>query len=264
MDAQEQNLLRVAGAQISVTRDVAKNAEAIRLAIEYAARQQADVLVTPEGSLSGYTVDFDARATREALEFVVKKAREARVALVLGTCFEEADGRRYDQQRFYNKNGNFLGFHAKILLCKQVSRPKEKGELDYFQSQPLRTFRLDGWTVGGLICNDLWANPEWTPMADPHLSQKLAEMGARVIFLSVNSGQGQGKERALAWAFHDANLRLRARSGKLWIVSADAADPQGKLSSQCPSGVVGPDGAWRVQTEAVGERFFVYPIEIEK
>jgi predicted amidohydrolase len=60
--------LRVAGAQIPVVRDIGKNVEAISRAIEYAAREKADVLVTPEGSLSGYVHDFDAAATERALE----------------------------------------------------------------------------------------------------------------------------------------------------------------------------------------------------
>src|SRR5262245_36703549 len=81
--------LRVAGAQIPVVRDIRKNVEAISRAIEYAAREKADVLITPEGSLSGYVHDFDPVASGAALKEVLQKAREARLALVLGTCYEE-------------------------------------------------------------------------------------------------------------------------------------------------------------------------------
>ncbi|MGH9389049.1 MAG: nitrilase-related carbon-nitrogen hydrolase, partial [Vicinamibacteria bacterium] len=132
----------------------------------------ADILVTPEGSLSGYVADFDAEATARALDEVVRKAKEGGVALALGTCFREPeDGLRYDQLRFYDKDGAFLGFHAKILLCKRVAKPESVGEIDHFKTKPLRTFALGGLTVGGLVCNDLWANPEWTPMDDTHLVQ---------------------------------------------------------------------------------------------
>lgn len=257
--------LRVAGAQIPVVRDIGKNVEAISRAIEYAAREKADVLVTPEGSLSGYVHDFDAAATERALEQVVRKAREAKVALVLGTCFEEADGQRYDEQRFYDKDGVFLGFHAKILLGRRVADPAgSKGEIDFFKSKPLRSFNLGGLTVGGLVCNDLWANPEWTPMDDPHLSQKLAAVGARVIFHSVNAGLNEGEELALNRTYHETNLKMRARSGRLWIVTVDAADPNGKLASQAPSGVLDPEGQWAVQVEPKGEQFFSWTIELEK
>jgi predicted amidohydrolase len=255
--------LRVAGAQIPVSRDIRKNVEAISRAIDYAAREKADVLVTPEGSLSGYVHDFDAADTERALEQVVRKAREAKVALVLGTAFEEADGQRYDQQRFYDKNGVFLGFHAKILLGQRVADPGTKAEIDFFKSKPLRAFDLGGLKVGGLVCNDLWANPEWTPMDDPHLSQKLARVGARVIFHSANAGLNKGEELALNRAYHETNLKMRARSGRLWIVTVDAADPDGKLAGQAPSGVMDPTGKWAVQVEPKGERFFSWTIELE-
>jgi predicted amidohydrolase len=256
--------LRVAGAQIPVVRDIGKNVEAISRAIEYAAREKADVLVTPEGSLSGYVHDFDAAATERALEQVVRKAREAKVALVLGTAFEEADGQRYDEQRFYDKDGAFLGFHAKILLGQRVANPGPNEEVDFFKSKPLRSFVLGGLKVGGLVCNDLWANPEWTPMDDPHLTQKLAGVGARIIFHSVNAGLSEGGELALNRAYHEANLKMRARSGHLWIVTVDAADPSGKLAGQAPSGVMDPTGKWAVQVKPKGERFFSWTIELEK
>ena len=42
--------LRVAGAQIAVTRDVGRNVETLRRAIDYAVAEKADILLTPEGS----------------------------------------------------------------------------------------------------------------------------------------------------------------------------------------------------------------------
>lgn len=256
--------LRVAGAQIPVTRDVSKNVATLRRAIDFAAREKADVLVTPEGSLSGYSTKFDRAATARALETVVRHARESNVAMVLGTCFADADGSAYDAQRFYDRHGNDLGFHAKILLCRSMLEPRREAEVDHFKTVPLRTFNLQGVTVGGLVCNDLWANPEWTPMPDPFLSRKLAGLGARVVFHSVNAGQeGEGENLKLVRGFHDANLRLRARASKLWVVVADACDPSGRLGSRCPSGVVGPDGRWVVRVSPLGEQFFVQTIRIE-
>ena len=255
--------IRVAGAQVPVVRDIAKNVETLTRAIEYAAREKADVLITPEGSLSGYTPDFDGAATQQALDQLLPRARAAKLALVLGTCFEAEDGQRYDAQRFYDNEGKYLGFHAKILLCRHVPNPAAKGEIDFFQSRPLRTFNLFGITVGGLVCNDMWANPEWTPMDDPHLSQKLKEMGARVIFLSANTGAGTGESLTLNRSYHETNLRLRARTGKLWIVVANAADPRGTQAGYCPSGVLAPDGQWALTVSPHGEQFFVHTVEVD-
>jgi predicted amidohydrolase len=259
--------LRVAGAQIPVVQNVSANVAAIERAIAFAAAEKADVLLTPEGALSGYVHDFDQAAVARALDQVVAKAREVRLALALGVCFEEPeDHQRYDEIRFYDKDGAFVGFHAKILLCRRMSAPTDTpGEIDYFRAKPLRIFRfrsLPGLTFGGLICNDFWANPEWTPQADPHLTQQLAHMGAQVIFQSVNSGLGEGDELLLNRQFHDANLRIRARSGRQWIVVGDASDPASHRANQCYSGVVGPTGDWVVKTPAVGDQMFAHTIEL--
>jgi len=255
--------IRVAGAQVPVVRDISENVETLTRAIEYATQEKADVLVTPEGSLSGYTPDFDAAATQQALDKVLPQARAAKLALVLGTCFEAEDGRHYDGQQFYDNEGKYLGFHAKILLCRRMANPAAKGEIDFFHSRPLRTFDLFGLTAGGLVCNDMWANPEWTPMDDPHLSQRLKEMGARVIFLSANTGGGTGESLVLNRSYHETNLRLRARAGKLWIVVANAADSRDNEASYCPSGVLAPDGTWAFTVPPHGEQLFVHTFEID-
>lgn len=264
--------LRIAGAQLHVTTDIDANVAAITRALEFARREKADVLVTPEGSLSGYTPEFDAKATARALDTVLARARAAGIALVLGTCFESPDGRRYNAQRFYSHSGDYLGFHAKILLCRRMSEPDGKGEVDAFQTRALRTFAFHGLTVGGLVCNDYWANPEWTPMDDPHLAQKLGDMGARVIFVSANTRPKTGDAAQLGREYHMSNIRLRARAAKTWVVVVNAGDPLGYKGEPtdagprllpAPSGVVDPNGAWKLLVPSAEEQFFVHTIEFQ-
>lgn len=255
--------LRVAGAQMPVSRDLDNNVSILLRAIEFAQREKAGVLVTPEGSLSGYWAGFDPQRTHRAIEQVASRAKEAGIALVLGTCFSDDNGHRYDAQRFYGADGTFLGFHSKVLLCQRVADPKSKWEGDSYKSSPLRVFQLGGLTVGGLVCNDMWANPEYTPMPDPYLARQLAGMGARVVFVSANAGQDTGPDWPMNHSFHEVNLRMRARSAGLWIVVVDAADPDGKKPSNCPSGVVNPDGQWVVKADSKGEQFFVHTIELK-
>jgi len=59
--------LHVAGAQLPVTRDVTSNVAAIERAIGYAAQVGADILLTPEGALSGYTATFDREVVKAGL-----------------------------------------------------------------------------------------------------------------------------------------------------------------------------------------------------
>ena len=129
--------LRVAGFQIAVGRDVQQNAAAICRALHQAHAAQAGILLTPEGSLSGYTPDFDPAAVEVGLSLITVAgaglrpaltvgvrtalARELQVGLAhgkgrvwdsplrggrpLGTCFKETDGLTYNQLRFNTAHG---------------------------------------------------------------------------------------------------------------------------------------------------------------
>ena len=255
--------IRVAGAQLPVTRDIEANVAQITRAIDYAAGEKADVLLTPEGSLSGYTHEFDAVAVREALAEVTAKARAAKVGLALGTCFVEPDdGQCYNQVRFYTPEGDYLGFHSKTLTCGTWDNPPQ-GEINHYTVRPLQAFDFRGLLIGGLICNDLWANPGCTPVPDPHLTQQLAHMGARVIFHAVNGGRDGSEWSDVAWHYHESNLRMRAQAGRLWIVTVDSCHPL-ELRCSAPSGVINPEGRWVCRAEPQGVRYFAQTITLDE
>ena len=254
--------LRVAGFQMPVGRDIAENVRRLESGIAQAARERADLLLTPEGSLSGYRHDFDRPTAIAALARVTALARDHGVGLALGTCFEEADGRCYNQIRLYRPNGEFLGFHSKTLLCAAMLARSANDEINHFAVQPLRTYDwAPGVRLGLLICNDLWANPCWTPMADAHLTRELAGMGARVVLHAVNGGR-DGSERAkLNWQYHESNLRLRAAASRLWVATVDNAAPP-ELPCSSPGGVVGPNGEWVCRAPVQGEQLFVHTMDL--
>ena len=253
--------LRVSAAQLPVSTDISQNVTTLCRAIEQAAQARADILLTPEGSLSGYTHEFDDDLLRAGLQEVTSLARTRKVGLALGTCFKESDGLVYNQIRFYAADGAYLGFHSKILRCKNMLDQQNEGEIDHFAAAELKVLSFNGIQVGGLICNDLWANPAWTPMPDLHLTRQLAGMGVRIIFHAVNGGRDGSPWSQVTWQYHEANLRLRANAGRLWIVTVDNCNP---LSVPCsaPSGVIDPQGNWVCRAGAQGEQFFVYDIEL--
>lgn len=123
-------------------------------------------------------------------------------------------------------------------------------------------FVLRGVTVGGLICNDLWANPACTPMPDTHLTQQLAGMGAKVIFHAVNGGRDGSEWSRVAWRYHESNLRLRALAGRVWIVTVDSCYPS-HLRCSSPSGVVSPEGKWKKRVAAQGEQLFTFTLPVD-
>lgn len=252
--------LRVAGTQMAVTSDIASNAAKILRAIAWAQDQGAEILLTPEGSLSGYTHRFDTATVREALNQVASEARIRGIGLALGTCFlEPEDGRCYNQIRFYRPDGEYLGFHSKTLTCGSLEEPPQ-GEINHYAITALRTFDYPPITIGGLICNDLWANPGCTPVPDPHLTQQLSRMGARIVFHAVNGGRDGSEWSKVAWRYHESNLRMRAQAGRLWIVTVDNCAPT-HIPCSAPSGVINPQGNWVCRCEPQGEQNFAYTIE---
>ncbi|MDQ1318223.1 MAG: Carbon-nitrogen hydrolase family protein [Candidatus Poribacteria bacterium] len=253
--------IRVSGAQIPVIEDIDSNVKTIERAIDYAISEKADILLTPEGSLSGYTHEFDVKATIEALDYVTKKARGSKLGLALGTCFLEQDEKCYNQIRFYKPDGEYLGFHSKTLTCGSLTEPP-KGEINNYAIKPLRTFDYNDICIGGLICNDLWANPGCTPIPDPHLTHQLSKMGAKIIFHAVNGGRNGSEWSDVAWHYHESNLRMRANASRIWIVTVDNCHPL-DLKCSAPSGVIEPSGKWVCKAEPQGEQFFSYTIEIQ-
>jgi predicted amidohydrolase len=121
---------------------------------------------------------------------------------------------------------------------------------------------LAGVRIGGLICNDLWANPGCTPQPDPHLTQQLSRLGARLVFHSVNGGRDGGEWSEVGWRFHEANLQMRARAGRLWIVTVDNSDPD-TWPCSAPSGVVDPEGRWAYRARSRGEELFAFTVQID-
>lgn len=253
--------IRAAAIRMEVSTDVQKNVLGISSAIRRAAAENADILLTPEGALSGYTPHFNPEEVGQGLQEITSLATDLRVGLALGTCFQESDGLIYNQIRFYSRDGQALGFHSKILRCGSMTDPPD-GEVNDYAATELKVFTFENFMIGGLICNDMWANPGCTPMPDPHLSQQLSRMGAQIIFHAVNGGRnGSAWSREVNWPYHETNLRMRAAAGKIWIVTVDNSAPIG-LPCAAPSGVINPQGDWVCRTEPQGEQFFVYTIEI--
>ena len=250
-------------ASASVPRTEKEITNAIHRALDVAIAEEADILLTPEGSLSGYTPEFDQAEVEKHLAGIVERAAAADVALALGTCFNESDdGQCYNQIRFYDEGGVFLGFHSKTLLCGSLTDPP-RGEINSYATSTLRTFSIGGIRVGGLICNDMWGNPQCTPMPDSHLSQQHSEAGARIIFLAINGGRNGGEwSEQVNWPYHETNMRMRAAAGKIWVVSADNCAPT-DIPCSAPSGVLKPDGTWAAQAPRQGEFVVVHTIVLE-
>jgi len=77
----------VSGKKISVSNDITVNKEKVISAIQQAGVEKADILLTPEGCLSGYTHQFNQKDLTPALNEVLQEAKNNSVGLALGTCY---------------------------------------------------------------------------------------------------------------------------------------------------------------------------------
>ena len=250
--------LRVAGLQMLVSQDVSENEVRISAGLLQAAQDEADWLLTPEGSLSGYTAHFDRSEVESATARLAAQAKDLQVGLALGTCYKEreTDGEYcYNQVRLYSPQGDYLGFHAKILRCSSLSHPGT-GEMHDYVEGVLRTHDWNGFRFGVLICNDLWATPNYTTIPNPYLPWKLKQMGAQLILHAVHSG-GDLNHRP----FHESSTELWARALSLPIVQVNAARPTGEPVN-APSGVVDAQGVRFVRAGDCGEQYFACDVEV--
>ena len=241
---------------MDVTNDIVKNKKRILSGMKEAAAAKAIFMVTPEGSLSGYHCKFNQKELLTALEEIVSYAKKLKLGLLLGTCFKDDQELCYNQIRIYAPEGIFLGVHSKILNCSPTDFPGT-GEMLEYQEGVLQTFEWNNIRFGTLICNDLWATPGYTTIPNPYLPFKLKQMGAEVIFHSINSGTNQ-----LYRQFHESSAELWALNLHIPIMEVNAAHGREKINAQ--SGLIDSNGSRPVVVPDTGDHLFYCEINLNK
>ncbi len=157
LDSPQRMDLRVALAQIAPTlgdrqRNIAKHLEQI----EAAKREQADLIVFPELSLTGYFLrDMvpEVALHRESPEITQLVEAAAPMALVAGFV-EEAPGHQFFNAALYAEAGRLLHVHRKVYLPTYGLFEEQR----YFSAgKRFQAFSANRFgRVGLLICEDLW------------------------------------------------------------------------------------------------------------
>jgi predicted amidohydrolase len=251
-----QGSMRIAGLQMDVSNNIEKNESTIIKYLNNLKDENIDFLITPEGSLSGYTSQFDGEELKESLARVEQMAMELNIGLVLGTCYKETiKGREYcyNQARVYLPDGTFLGAYSKILTCSPLDNPGTGEIMEYVQGS-VKTFSVNEVEFGILICNDLWATPGYTTTPNPYLPWKMQESGAEVIFHIINSGTNQKYKD-----FHEASVELWAMTLNMPIVEINAAHGDKEINAR--SGVIDQQGKRTKIAENRGEQIFIHDLE---
>ena len=264
--------IRFAGAQIPVTPYVQTNVLEIRRAIDWAAENNVDYLVTPEASLSGYTSSFDNHLNRmgDSLREVEAYAAAKHVGLCLGTIWDESESSgevRRNQIRFYNNTGNFCGVVNKYYCIEDDLKIGVKSD-NSIGLLPL-PFEDKVIPAGGLICVDMYG------VEGGHgLVWQLKGRGAKIIIHSTNGARNIEPTNGLSTElsdkisndWNDIHLRRASFLTRCPIITvdncymADGSEYHGNTSSE--SGVI-IDGEWVTKVPRTGTQYFYYDFNVE-
>jgi predicted amidohydrolase len=258
--------MRFGGAQMPVTPFQETNITAIKTAIDWAADNNVDYLITPEASLSGYAVNYCERP--ELLEAGLKEiqlhAASKQVGLCLGTLWLEQQDHnipvKRNQIRFYTPQGQFLGTVDKHVLTPLdleigiVSSDGLSGVLIPVDDRVIPTV--------GLICADLYGHMS----LQGGLPQRLFNMGARIAIHATNPERGLNEFKdQLEQQWLEANI-CRVSYSFFPVISVDNCyTMHGKpyTGDTITQSGVSVCGAWVVKALRQGTQYFYYDFDID-
>ena len=232
--------MRIAGAQLNLdVGDLEGNCRRILHAMDWAEREQADLLVLPELAISGYPPeDLALRGdflggNRAVLEQLSE--RSSRTVTVVGFLdSSRPDGGEFDAAPHRVANAAAILGSGRILGVYHKEHLPNYGVFDerrwfYPGRNTVRTWPVGAASVGISICEDLWMEEgPW---------RLLAEAGAGVI-VNINASpyhQGKAAER-------EALVSRRARAAGAPVVYLNLVGGQDELVFDGASLVAGADG----------------------
>jgi predicted amidohydrolase len=211
--------LSVVLAQLPVSWDIAANLAAIG---EVLARSRpGDVVVLPEGALSGYAADLspldtlDRPALARAVDTLAAQAHERSIHVFCGALLP-SDAGWHNAALLFGPDGDHR-VYRKINLAMN-----ERGRL--LAGDELPVFDFGGFTAGVQLCREIRFPEQW---------QHLARAGAQA-FVYLTNAANPG-EPAGVWRSH---LISRAAENQRFVFAANLAHPD----QHCPTMAVSPRG----------------------
>jgi predicted amidohydrolase len=263
--------VRFGGAQIPCTPFIRRNVITIKAAIDWAAENNIDYLVTPEASLSGYSVNFNAEldVLASSLAEIEKYAAEKQVGLCLGTLWvengppgDELKLVKRNQIRYYAKNGRYLGATNKSVLTPLDNAiGVVKSEILTGIVMPVEGNKII--PVAGLICADLYGHQS----NEGGLPEKYLKIGVKLIIHATNADRGVDEEYdEIENIWLEGNIRRVSRLLFPMIVvdncyMMDGKEYHGKTATQSGACVL---GKWVASVPRTGTHYFYYDFPIDE
>lgn len=213
----------IAIAQFPITWNIEHNLAAITSLL--ANVQPDEIVVLPEGALSGYGTDLSALerlqplALAHAMDRLAELAQHRAIHLFCGTLLFE-HGAWSNAALYFSPDGTRWTYR-KINLAMN-----ERGRLDAGSELSTLPIRLASGpvTLGVQICREIRFPEQW---------QHLADRGAQAFIYLTHAANPS--EPAGVWRSH---LISRAAENQRFVLAANVADPR----QHCPSMVISPRG----------------------
>lgn len=227
--------LRLALYQFAPTMlDVEGNASRIARAARAA---RASILLTPELSLTGYDLRDDAADVALPVEPGFGGALgslHGAPDAILGLVERTGDGALFNTA-VHVRSGAPLFRHRKVYL--PTYGPFDEARF-FGRGHTVRTYDLDGWRLGLLICEDFW---------HPSLAYLLAMAGAQVLLVQSaapglrlrHADDGPDFESSATW---ERIARTTAQLYGVYVALANRTGVEGAVTFAGGSMIVGPDG----------------------
>jgi len=200
----------------------------------------ADILLTPELSLTGYDLGDEAallaRPVVEQQPFDGVAQDGGRVHLVLGLCERGDDALVYNTMAIVHR-GIVRFRHRKIYL--PTYGMFDEGRF-WARGHEVRTWRLGEWCIGLLTCEDLW---------HPALAYLLAASGAHVLLVAAAAGGrgvwtgGEAGGRYASADNWERIVRTTAQLHGVYVALANRTGVEGGMTFAGGSLVAAPDGS---------------------
>jgi predicted amidohydrolase len=254
-DERSHGVLRVAMAQIApVLAHRERNLELHLAQIEAARRENADLVVFPELSLTGYFVrdmvpDVAIRRSSPAIERLMEAAGPA--ALVAGFV-EESPQHRFYNAAIFAENRRIVHLHRKVYLPTYGLFDEQRYFAAGERIEAFDTARFG--RVGLLVCEDFW-----------HLSAAAimqAEEVDLVVWVANSPGRGVDGPKLRTAETYDLMARTFAQLLGAVVVLVNRVGFEDGLCFWGGSKIVGPDGRVLAEAPMLDESLTVGTIDL--